>query len=60
MTIRDLLSVIDKGVVLNIVSEHIHWLYEDKADKVPCSLINRKIKMLDACKDELFIMLRED
>lgn len=52
--------MIDKGVVLNIVSEHIHWLYEDKADKVPCSLINRKIKMLDACKDELFIMLRED
>lgn len=59
MTIRDLLSVIDKCVVLNIVSEHRHWLYMDKADKVPCSLINMKIKILDACKDELFIMLED-
>lgn len=59
MTIKDLISVIDKNVIINVVTEHIHWLYKDKADNVPRSLINMKIKVLDVIKDEFFIVLED-
>lgn len=55
MKLKDLISVIDSDVFLNIITESRHWLFMDKAVFITSDLLERTVKEIDIIRNELFI-----
>lgn len=56
MKIKDLNSVIDGNVFLNIINERRHWLFMDRAVYITSDLLERTVKEIDIIRNEFFIM----
>lgn len=59
MKLKDLISVIDSDVFLNIITESRHWLFMDKAVFITSDLLERTVKEIDIIRNELFISLED-
>lgn len=59
MKFKELFTVIDSNVYLNIVSEKGQWLYEGKTVFITSDLLERKIKLVDIIRNELFIVMED-
>lgn len=59
MTLKDLNSVIDGNVYLNIISESRHWLFTDKAVFITSDLLERTVKEIDIIRGEIFIEMED-
>lgn len=59
MKLKDLISVIDGDVSLNIITESRHWLFMDKAVFITSDLLERSVKEIDLIRNELFIVTED-
>lgn len=59
MKLRDLINVIDSNTELNILNENRRWLFMDKAVFISSDLLERTVKDLSICRDELVIILED-
>lgn len=59
MKIKDLISVIDGNVTLNIITESIQGLYKDKADFITSDLLERTVKEIEIIRNEFLIMTED-
>nr|DAW55974.1 MAG TPA: hypothetical protein [Caudoviricetes sp.] len=57
MKLKDLISVIDSNVFLNIITESRHWLFMDKAVFITSDLLERTVMEIDIIRNKLFIIL---
>ena len=57
MKLKDLNSVIDGNVLLNIITESRHWLFMDKAVFITSDLLERTVKEIDIIRNEFFIVM---
>lgn len=55
MKLKDLISVIDGDVFLNIITESRHWIFMDKAVFITSDLLERTVKGIDIIRNEVFI-----
>ena len=59
MKLKDLISVIDGNVSLNIINESRHWLFMDEAVFITPDLLERTVKEIDILRNEFFITLED-
>lgn len=59
MKLKDLISVIDSDVFLNIITESKHWLFTDKAVFITSDLLARTVKEIDIIRSEFFIEMED-
>ena len=59
MKFKELFKVIDSNVYLDIVSEKGQRMYEGKAIFITSDLLERKIKLVDIIRNELFIIMED-
>lgn len=59
MKLKDLISVIDGNVFLNIITESRQWLFMDKALYITSDLLERTVKEIDIIRNECFIEMED-
>lgn len=59
MKFKELLTVLDSNVYLNITSEKGHRLYEGKAIFITPDLHERRVKLVDIIRNEFFITVED-
>ena len=59
MKIKELLTVVDSSVYLNIVSEGGSWLHDGTVNYIKPTLLERTIKLVDIIRNELFITVED-
>lgn len=55
MILKDLISVIDSDVYLNIITKSRHWIFTDKAVFITSDLLERTVKEIEIIRKEFFI-----
>lgn len=59
MKLKELLTVVDSSVYLNIVSEGGSWWYDGKVNCIKPTILERTIKLVDIIGNELFITVED-
>lgn len=59
MKLKDLISVIDDDVFLNIITESRHWLFMDKGVFITSDLLERTVKEIVIIRNECFIVTED-
>lgn len=59
MKLKDLISVLDGGAFLNIMTESRHWLFMDEAVFITSDLLERTVKEIDIIRNEVFIITED-
>ena len=59
MKLKDLISVIDSDVFLNMITESRHWIFMDKAVYITSDLLERTVKEIEIIRNEFFIVTED-
>lgn len=59
MKLKDLISVIDSDIFMNMITESRQWLYTDKAVFITTELLERTDKEIEIIRNEFFIVTED-